>query len=185
MTTKERKPVRVITTPVYAFNDLDDKAKETARNWFREGQAEHYAWSDEALKSLAALAEHFGGKLTKYSIDFTGAYSPSFATFDMPELEPKEIKRLMSELGSYNKKTLRGLGDCKLTGYCADENAIDGFRIAFKQGERDLETLMQSAFDSWLKDCQSDCEYQNSDEQIDETIRANEYTFTEHGEREG
>lgn len=37
----------------------------------------------------------------------------------------------------------------------------------------------------WIyKQLEAEYEYQNSDEQIDETIRANEYTFTEDGSRE-
>jgi hypothetical protein len=64
-----------------------------------------------------------------------------------------------------------------LTGYCADENAIDGFRKAWHAGERDLEKLMDAAFDSWLADAQADAQWQMKDEQVDESITADGKRF--------
>ena len=72
-------------------------------------------------------------------------------------------------------------GDCKLTGYCADEDAIDGFRITFRTGETDLETLMNAAFETWLKAAQSDARYQFSTEGYAEHCEANRYEFYENG----
>ena len=81
----------------------------------------------------------------------------------------------------HNKQTLHGNGDCKLTGYCADEDAIDGFRITFRTGETDLETLMNAAFETWLKAAQSDARYQFSTEGYAEHCEANRYEFYENG----
>jgi len=128
------------------------------------------------------LAAHFNGKMKRYEIDwFNSGYS--FADFEMPEMEAEEIELRLGKLGDFNPETLRGHGSCVLTGYCADEDAIDGFREAWHKGERDLEKLMDSAFKTWLAAAQTDAEYQNSDEQIAETISANEYEFTEDGKR--
>ncbi len=63
-----------------------------------------------------------------------------------------------------------------------DEGAIDGFRIAFHAGERDLGELMMAAFRSWLKEAQSDCEWQYKDEAFGEMCDANDYEFYESGE---
>lgn len=176
--------MKTIETKVYEYDELSDAAKERAREWYRNGTAsnEGYSWADDAIASLKALAEHFGGKLSEYSIDFFNC-SHSDASFDMPELDHYDIATRLTALGSFNPETLCGHGDCKLTGYCADEDAIDGFRKAWHAGERDLGKLMKAAFDTWLKAAQADCEYQFGDEQIAETIRANEYTFTEDGKR--
>ena len=175
--------MKIIETKVYEFAELNDKAKEKAREWYRHGRTE-YSWAEDALSSIKALAVHCGGKMSDWEIDwFASSYSS--ASFSMPEMEAGEIESRMADLGSFDAKTLRGNGDCKLTGYCADEDAIDGFRKAWHAGERNLEKLMDAAFDSWLKAAQADCNFQNADEQVDESITANEYTFTESGKRFG
>lgn len=164
---------------VYSFDELSDTAKEHARQQYAQLG---YNWADESLDSLKALAKHFGGKLSNWSIDFFNS-SPSSATFEMPEMEVEEIKSLLDELGSFNPDTLRGNGDCKLTGYCADEAAIDGFRKAFmRYGITDLTELMDEAFSTWLKEAQSDCEYQFSDEATSEASVANNWEYDVNGD---
>jgi hypothetical protein len=169
---------RNFTQTIYRFSELSDKAKQRAKDDY--ANAEGYAWQAEQMDSLKALAAHFGGELADWSIDFFGA-SHSSAKFAMPEMSAKEIKELLGQLGTYNKRTDKGHGDCKLTGFCGDEDAIDGFRIAWRNGERDLSTLMDAAFDSWLKAAQTDCEYQYSDEAFAEHCEANDYEFHEDG----
>jgi hypothetical protein len=174
--------MKTIETKVYEFAELNDSAKDKARDWYRQGN--DYNPAEDALASIKQLAEHFGGTMKDWQIDWHNN-SHSYAKFAMPELELKEIASHLAALGTFNPDTLKGRGDCKLTGYCADEDAIDGFRKAFHGGERDLEKLMQSAFETWLKAAQADCEHQNSDAAVDESIIANGYTFTETGKRFG
>ena len=171
--------MRTIQATIYKCDELSDKAKEKAKS--DQAALLGYSWSDDAFESLKALAKHFGGKLKDWEIDyFGGCYSS--CSFSMPEMSPKDIKAKLKELGTYNKRTGRGNGDCKLTGICFDEDAIDGFRLAFRAGERDLEKLKEAAFDSWLKAVQSDCEYQYGDEAFSENCEANGYEFDEDGE---
>lgn len=151
----------VDTINVYKFSELSDKAKQRAKDLASANIG--YAWADEAMSSLNTLAYHFGGVVSDYSIDWFGG-SHSYAKFRMPELDKAEIAARLAELGSYNPETLKGDGECKLTGFCADDDAIDGFRIAFAEGE-------------------ADCEDQYSDEQFGETCDANEYEFYENGNR--
>jgi hypothetical protein len=173
--------MRKIEVAVFQFSELSDTAKERAKS----DHMTHcgYSWGDEAMDSIKALAKHFGGKMAKWSIDW-GNSTYSSATFEMPDdWTEDEIKPLLDELGSFDPETLKGLGDCKLTGYCMDESAIDGFRIAYlKDGERNLEKLMDAAFDSWLEDAHADFEYQYSDEAFAENCEANGYEFYEDGE---
>lgn len=124
---------KTVSYKVYKFSELSDKAKEKAKY-------DHFAacppgFESEAFASLEKLAKHFGGKLTDYEIDYDGGYSPSLAAFDMPEDWTREdIAAKLKDLGGYNPTTLKGLGDCKLTGVCFDEWAIDGFRWEFFNG---------------------------------------------------
>lgn len=165
------------TYDIYKFGELSEKAKDRVRDWFRSFD---FPWADEYMASLKALAKHFCGKLSDWQIDWEG-YSYSSAKFDMPELEEAEIAELLAGLGSYDQQTLRGNGECKLTGFCADESAIDGFRQAFHGGERNINKLMQAAFKSWLKAAQADCNSQFEDEQLADTCEANEWEFTADG----
>lgn len=170
--------MKTLTYNVYKFSELSDKAKQRAKDCFAEMHG--YNWSDDALESLKSLAGHFGGKLADWSVDwFNCTYSS--AKFDMPETEPDAVAAKLAMLGEYDPITLRGRGSCVLTGFCADEDAIDGFRLAYARGERDLSTLMQSAFQTWLKAAQADCEAQYTDEVFAETAEANGWEYEEDG----
>ena len=173
--------MRTITIPIYSFGELSDKAKEYAKD--RHASTYGYESADEAIASLEALAEAFDGKMRNCEIDFFGV-SPSSATFDMPQnMKRKDISAKLKTLGSYDKKTLLGHGDCLLTGWCFDENAIDGFRQAFRKGVTKLNDLMQAAFITWLKDAQEDCEQNFSDESFQETCDSNQWMFYANGQR--
>src|SRR5438105_1164258 len=101
------------TITVYKFAELSEAAKTYAKE--RSAEAFGYSWSEEAFDSLKKLAEHFDGRLVNWSVDFFEG-SASSAEFDMPEeMAEGEIRRRLEVLGSYNRKTLKGYGDCKLT----------------------------------------------------------------------
>lgn len=174
------------TRTAYQFDELTEKAKDAAIE--RHFNAVGWSWSEEAMASLKALADHFGGRLADWQVDFFGC-SHSSAKFVMPEDFEDDaaawhggIEDKLTSLGTYDPQTLKGHGGCKLTGFCFDESAIDGFRKAFHDGETDLESLMQSAFCSWLADCLADCADQQSYDQFSETCEANGYEFDENGE---
>ena len=198
----------VVEQTVFKFSELSDRAKQRAKEkLFSDG----YDNADESIKSIKALAEHFNGKMSDWEIDFYNC-GPSSAKFTMPnDITAADIHERLETLGSYDPKTLRGNGDCKLTGCCWDECAIDGFRKMFLEGRAveageaakrlptwateevgatpvevepeyiDLEPLMQAAFSSWLTSCQEDAEYQMTDEAFCETCESNGYEFDENG----
>ena len=170
--------MRTYEATAYTFDELSEEAKDNAKQ--RYFSVAGYSWSEDALASLKAFAKAFDARLSDYQIDwFNSTYSD--AEFDAPEMSRREIGRRLRALGSYDKKTLRGNGECKLTGYCADEDALDGMRKAYFAGESDLGELLQEGFSSWLKAAQADAEDQYSDERFAEFCEANEYEFTEDG----
>lgn len=172
--------MRTIETSIYNYSELSEKARDRVRA--EVGANFGFERADEYFDSLKKLAEHFGGKLIDYEVDFWNT-SYSSAKFEMPENPGEdEIGPLLADLGGYNAETLRGDGDCKLTGWVYDESAIDGFRIAFmRDGERDLDKLMEAAFRSWLEAAQADAAYDYSDEGLGETAEANEWEYYEDG----
>lgn len=171
--------MRVVPRTIYRFSELSEKAKDRAKQEY--AAIGGYHWSDDAMKSIKSLAEHFGGKLKDYNIDWFDTM-PSDAKFVMPDMDKDEIAENLKVLGEFDPATGKGHGDCKLTGACHDEDAIDGFRIAFRGGESDLTRLMNAAFKSWLKAGQSECEAQYENDTFSEMSDANDYEYDVNGE---
>lgn len=167
------------TINVYSFNELSPDARLTAKR--KHEEVFGYAWGRDAIKSLEALANHFGAKLRDYSIDWSGSYSHSYAKFAAPEMAADDIAARLARLGSFNPKTGKGLGDCVLTGFCADEDAIDGFRAAWIAGERDLDRLLNAAFVTWLAAARADYAAGYDDDAFAEMSDANGWEYHANG----
>jgi len=178
--------MRTIRTKVYKFAELSEEAKENAINNIRDKQGEDgYFWGDDCIESLKGFAKHFNCELRGYSFDWDSA-GRSRVTFEVPDymedMAKEDLKIGIESMGSYNPETLKGHGECKFTGYMADENAADGARIAFyKDGERDVLQLLIAGFNTWIQACVADYEHQQSDEAIIEDIEANDYEFYKDG----
>jgi len=173
--------MRTIRTKVYQFSELSKYAQQKAV----EDNAIYaeYFFADDAINSLREFAKHFNCEVKNYEFDFTGAYCPSWVKFntDNAEFTEDELSALIESMGGYNKENLRGDGDCVFSGYCADEDAADGARIAFFNGERDINNILQSGFNSWLKSIMADYEYQLSYEGFAEHCEANNLEFKADG----
>lgn len=73
---------------------------------------------------------------------------------------------------------------CPFTGVCYDESLLDPFKAFITLPDaRTFEDLLQEAMESLRIDLESEDEYRNSDEAIEEDIEANDYEFTEDGNR--
>jgi len=74
--------------------------------------------------------------------------------------------------------------DCILTGVCYDNNLLNPiYEYLNKPNDRvTFETLLNDCIYSLCHAVTSEIEYENSDEAIKETIRINDYDFTEDGE---
>lgn len=181
--------MKIIETQVFEYNELSDESKEYALEKYRE--TAEYFWADEAIESLKAFVKHFGAELRDYSIDF---YSCNYSDISLTSLydpddfdsETEYIKwlesKLFKESGRFNPETYKGLGDCVLTGYCADESLFDGARYEYMfNGNKDLKDIIEAGFYQWLDDCQEDYAYQCSEEAFSEHAQANNYLFLEDG----
>jgi len=86
--------------------------------------------------------------------------------------------------GKYVSKCQWEQSSCPITGVCFDENLLAPMKKAVKEGySGTLEDLLSDCIDSWVKLAEEDCEWQLSDEYVDEQIEANSYEFTEDGTR--
>jgi hypothetical protein len=224
-------PQQKITT-VYQFDELDEEAKERAREWYRAGNCEDSSWSEAVIDDAAEIATMLGidlcqtayktmGGETKYkpTVYFSGFWSQGDgACFegtwrardvqadklkaDAPQ--DKELHRIADGLAELAKEYPDGYFSVKHRGHYShsgctsfdvelpnsalDEMIYGSFEYQAKESaiRHDEETLIQLARDfmDWIyKQLKKEWDYQNSDEQVEESIRANEYEFLETGER--
>ena len=223
--------MRIKQTKVYQYDELSDKAKEKARDWYREGSCEDSYWSESVIDDAATIAEFLGldinqtayktmGGATKYkpTVYFSGFCSQGDGACIegtwLADVKPDKLKehapqdqelhRIVDGLAEiakeypdgYFKVTHRGhyshsgctAFDVALPTEQENELEYDSPEyklLQVKLGE-DEETLIELARDfmNWIyKQLKKEWDYQNSDEQVEESIRANEYEFLEDGTR--
>lgn len=174
--------MRTLEIQVYKFSELSEDAQRKAAEKNASGE---YSWSHEAIESVKMFVKYFNSEIRNYSFDFLEPYRNSF-TINIPEymeeLTEKELEDYIMGMGSYDKDTLKGHGDCKFTGYCMDEELADGARAAYFKGERDVKELIIEGISQWEIAVRSDYEYQFSVEYMADIAEANEWEFTEDGE---
>lgn len=228
-------PKQKITT-VYQFDELSDKAKERARDWYREGTCDDTYWRrlecESVIDDAATVAGFLGldinqtdyktmGGETKYepTVYFSGFWSQGDGaccegTWRASDVKPDKLKeyapqdeelhRIVDGLAEIAKEYPDGYFSVKHRGHYShsgctsfdvelpneeeeelEYDSPEWKTLQVKLGE-DEDTLIQLARDfmDWIyKQLEKEWDYQNSDEQVDEAIKANEYEFLENGER--
>lgn len=158
--------MRTITVKLYTFEELNDAAKEKARDWWR-GTGFEFAWSEESKQSINTFVDHFGAKLTEWDI---GPYCPIDYTV---KAENENFRGL--KLKAFDREHMP-------TGYCLDNDLWMTFYDEFKRtgsAKKAFELAVDAGFKAWRDDMES----QLTDDYIDDLLIANEYEFTEEGER--
>lgn len=223
--------MKTITLNLFEFDELSDKAKEKAREWYRRASDGDSDWSEcvinEAIEQGQLLGIDFkmhdvklhgGGTRQKPCIWWRGFSSQGDgACFegtwrarnvkadkvaegwgDAPETT--EIKRIAKEFAGLAmlypdatlKVTHRGHYNHERSVYCDFDSGIeDDDEVASKVAEYgDLANTEESATETArdfmrqiYRRLEKAYEYEQSDECVDENIKANEYTFLENGKR--
>lgn len=209
--------MRTIEVKAYQFSELSDKAKEQARDWYKQG-AFDYDWWDFVYDDAAAIAKLMGidvmvGKATlnngkvvpKAAINFSGFWSQgdgacfesSYTGVEGAEKAVKDyapqdttLHAIARELDEVQAKYGYGItGGSKHTGryshsgcmtcsfYDQDDNEIADDDAATMTG------LFRDFADWIYRQLEKEYDWLNSDEQVDESITANEYEFDEDGKR--
>jgi hypothetical protein len=154
--------MRVLTVGAFRFQDLEDEAKERAREWYREGF--DYPWFSESIDSIRAFAKHFGISLMDWEIGGGRNYIKTDAT----NANFRGVR-----LDAINR-------DYMPTGYCLDADLWETFYDEFKK-TGDAKHAFEQALEAALCAVQRDIEYQYSNEAVDESLRFNEYEFNSNG----
>lgn len=222
--------VTIIETKVYTFSELSDKAKEKARDWYRDGALDHDWWDgvyEQFTEEMEALGFEFdtksvplhgGGTRQEPAIYFSGFYSQGDGACFSGRVDALKWLKAM-KLGNTYRFMLNG---AKVHAFGTNDDAYELTGLWVKSSGRDShegsmhaeiegynyppadtnprydriiaqENDLRDGFQTWARDqarklwkrLRDEYEYQMSDEVVDELIEANEYTFTESGERFG
>lgn len=190
--------MRQVTNNVYQFTELTDSAKETARQWFREASAGDSYYSEcviEDAKECLALAGfrvdtvYFSGFSSQGDgACFEGAWYPKdcLPVKAMKAHAPKdtELHRIAATMRAIAKRDKNSGMTVKHRGHYYHEHCTE-FGIDARTLEIE-EEIIEASRDAmrWIyRQLEREWDYQNSDENVDETIQANEYEFTEEGKR--
>lgn len=205
--------MRTIEKTVFQFDELEDEAKEKAREWYREGDE---FFCEYVYKDVATIADILGIDLrqrpvklmngqTRYdpAIYYSGFWSQGDgACFEgdyrykagaakaIREYAPQdtELHRIADQLQAVQRQNFYQLrATCSHSGryYHSGCMSVDVYRYDEKShdAEDDIAQLLRDFADWIYAQLEKEYEYQNSDDTVDENIRANEYEFYENGER--
>lgn len=150
----------------YKFEELSPKAKERARDWFRESALD-YDWWDSTYEDAASI----GLKITGFDLGRGGRVDGSF-TQTAKEVAVNIMANHGDECRTYIEAIAFLLEDVEAIGVDAEEAA----EARAQQFERNI----RGAYWDILN---TESEYLTSDECVDESITANDYDFDADGRR--
>lgn len=220
--------MRTIETNLYTYDELSDRAKERARDWYRSGDNSFADFAadtviDDAARIFALfglnirtrpvklmsgktrmepdaywdLGRDGGASVSGYYSYMTG--SVQAVAKEVPATwkdengqahtseSNAEINRIVRELASAQRRNFYQITASLSHGRNSNQlveniERADGKPLS-DEDANEIEQLLQDAA-SWLhSNLTQEAEYQSSDECVEENIRANEYEFTEDGER--
>ena len=196
--------MEIIQTPVYTFDELSDQAKEKARAWWREG-ALHDGWWECVYADAKNVAELFGLDIEHIWFSgfsrqgdgacFEGDYrykNSALAAVKAYAPQDTDLHYVVKALQDARRRAFYKLGAIGLhcahvsVGPCGvDVCHLDDRWRDIGSTEDDIKKALRDFADWIYRQLEREYEYQTSDEQADEAIRANGYTFTEYGKRVG
>lgn len=192
--------MKTISVCLYQFDELDIKAKEVAREWFKKDYPDH-GWWKSVYDEAKEIATRFGIEIK--DINFSGFWSQGdgacftgmFRTTDLQPLKrlkegyPTELQlhALLERLHVVDRafNTMQRIsigvrGHYSHSGTMTFDNLDDEYTDA-ALGE--VSKCLRSFADWIYASLEKEYEYLTSNECVDETIRANEYWFLVDGSR--
>ena len=202
-----------VSKTVFEFEELSDSAKETARDWFREGALD-YDWWEYIYEDAATIAEMMGIELATKPVKLMGGgtrqdpciYFSGFARqgdgacfegyYSYAKGSAKAVKSHAPQDEELHR-IVKGLQECqrrafytltasiRQTGHYSHSRSMT-VNAESERGDCDEATLYELLVDfaDWIyKRLDAEHDYRMSDEAVDEDIQANEYEFEEDGSR--
>lgn len=178
--------MRIEEVKVFTFDELSEDAKEKARYWYREGGLD-YEWWDfsfeefrNELLDIGVETDTFWFALPPDRADFLIANRPSI-------VDPKKLLKASGvdlrtkaarAVLNYEADLSIGTNQYGSGSHQSHYVEADDDDIAEK-----VEEFFTDKLHNFKKRLEDEQDYLYSDESIDESIRINEYEFTEDGER--
>lgn len=210
--------MRTISTTVYTYDELNEEAKERARDWYREADSGDTFFAEYPTDEFHDLLEACGFDVDKkrglrwsgfsYQGDgaaFAGSWQaerckPQALLADRPvsyvdesgtvqrcqtnERWHKAVAPIVALAAryptAYGSVRMSGRGNNVLADSfdAEDDDIADSDALA-----EELADAARDLADAFYRALEAEYTYQNSDESIEEMIKANEYEFTEEGAR--
>lgn len=199
---------------LYTFDELSDKAKEKAREWYRDGQLD-YDWWDSVYESAQTAGKHLGIDIDRKdkhtpAIYFSGfcsqgdgacfegrySYKKGWRSDLLHEFGPGDALNELLSIGQslqatqarqfYKlEATCRHCGHYQHSGCMSVEvEHADDRYRDIGDAEIDIRDALRLFADWIYKMLEKEHDWLRSDEAVDESIIDNEYTFLETGKRE-
>ena len=162
-----------ITVTAYSFDELSDKAKDKARQWWRD-LLDVYDVSDATTTDAADVA------IELPSWDLGGRPTCTVRFADRPGHTAKLILANHGESCDTHTAAKEYLDAEAVAVAMEDAGDVDGAADKMDEAESAFRKALERAYAAMLK---AEYEHAYSDEATDENIRANEYLFTEDGKR--
>jgi hypothetical protein len=195
----------IIETTVFQFDELSDTAKDVAREWFRSGNGND-DWYDSVYEDATECGKLIGIVIDKIYFSgfssqgdgacFEGRYSyvkGAVKAIAGHAPQDKKLHAIAASLQETQRKAFYRLeAKVKHSGHyyhehCTSIETFNGVTGDYATPEQDSEiTESLRDFMRWIyRQLENEWNYINSNESVDESIRINEYTFTEDGKRFG
>lgn len=176
--------MKTVQINVYKFNELSESAKRKALDDFEPFT--DYIWQ-EAITSIESFADLFDVKLgSRYDdniLNLSGARLMAYLwnNYGADLYKPKYLKRVK---GKARYSRVQVDCNCPLTGVCYDMDLLEPIIEAMhKPSEYTFEQILGFCADNIQRSIEGEIEYRHGDKAKTEDIEANEYEFTEDGER--
>lgn len=194
--------MRTESINIYTFDELSDKAKEKAIQWYR-GSGLDYEWWCYVYEDAKTIASLMGIKIDQIYFSgfwsqgdgacFTGKFGPMPGTGkDVKDYAPKDetLHNIADKIYQLQKQYDFGImGEvCRNdyyshsgTMYLEDVNISGEYLVEYDVIERKYVEILRTFADWIYKQLENEYNYLTSDEHIVESIQINEYEFLEDG----
>lgn len=189
--------MKTIETKVFEYSELDDHAKQRAREWWLNGaEIDLDSTLDYATEVAGALGINLRTKDIHYEVgygqgsgaSFSGTYEYSRDACErIREVAPcdSDLHLMAEQLRCTQDKRQNDPITASIYGSGRYYNLKVSTDEKHEHALEDLESIFAD-FAHWIYSrLQAELEYQTSEEVVEENIIANEYTFTETGQRWG
>jgi hypothetical protein len=200
--------MRVVETQVFQYAELSDKAKERARQWYRDASQQDDDYSEFVLSDAETIAGlmgiEFNRRGDKPAVYWSGFWSQGDGASFEGRFEP--VRDAAEKVKAYapQDESLHVIAESLAAGLAGDVALWSG-RNYYHSGMMQFEAESVDAngddvnvtaeaeaatrdalrrFADWIyRQLESAYEHENSDSNIAEIIEANEYEFTAEGNR--